>query len=214
MKPFPTSSYALFGAALLLTIPTAEAALPLYGTPGVENIEVYSFTASGNGPVTAYFAGSSAGYGSKVGLSINGGPVSLWGLQNNTTPLGTAVVLGNVSLGDTMTFVLSVATGDSGGPSDPTMPSYFLYSDKALNPEGSQHIHAAAYAGGDYGIPAGTYVGFEDISPIGGGDRDYNDNQFVFTGPGLNRVPEGGSAVAMLGLAMAGLGVARRYLKK
>ncbi|MFN0130228.1 MAG: VPDSG-CTERM sorting domain-containing protein [Verrucomicrobiales bacterium] len=180
------------------------------------NAATYTFTASGNGPVTAYFAGSTAGYGSVVGLSINGGPVTLWGLQNNSTALGTSFVMGNVSLGDNLEFIFSVDTGNSFGPADPDNPSYFLSSDENDNPvAGSQHIYSTAYAGGDFGIPAGTYVGVEDISPLTDPDNDldYDDHQFVFTGPGLSQVPEGGSAVALLGLALAGIGALRRRMK-
>ncbi len=197
----------------------ASAALPSYPSLGTDNNgAAYTFTAAGSGPVTAYFGGASAGFGSKLGLSINGGPVSLWGLQNNSTAPGTSFVLGTVNAGDVMRFVLSVDMNSSFGPSDPTNPTQFLYSDAALNPSGFQHIYSTSYAGGDYGIPAGHYIGFEDIVPLTSADKDYDDHQFVFTGPVgssvpvRSSVPEGGSAFFLLGLVLSGLGLVRRSL--
>ena len=39
-------------------------------------------------------------------------------------------------------------------------------------------------------------------------DRDYNDHQFVFIG--VRSVPDGGVTLAMLGMAIVGLGMLRR----
>jgi hypothetical protein len=186
-------------------------AVPIpYGNSGTVNPTTYTFTATGNGAVTAYFVGSSASYGSKVGLSINGAAPTSWVLQNHSNPYGTAANMGTVTSGDILRFVLDVSTSNGGGPP----PSdYMLNSDASLNPLGANHIYSYAY-GGDVGqtpIPAGTYIGFEDISPISGGDKDYNDHEFVFTGPGLN-VPDGGVTLMLLGTAFAGLGVLRRKL--
>ena len=214
MMKIPTRvrELSLSGLATIILMSAASAALPSYPSWGAENSEAYTFTATGTGPVTGYFAGATAGYGSMVGLSINGGPVTLWGLQNNSTALGTPFMMGLVTTGDVMRFVLSVSMNSSFGPADPASPDYFLSSDPALNPSGSQHIYSTAYAGGDYGIPAGTFIGFEDIIPLASSDKDYDDHQFVFTGPGLNQVPEGGSAIVLLGLALSGLGMVRRSL--
>ena len=40
----------------------AQAALPVYGSPGSVNAADYSFTAVADGDIVAYFAGHSAGY--------------------------------------------------------------------------------------------------------------------------------------------------------
>ena len=53
------------------------------------------------------------------------------------------------------------------------------------------------------GIPAGTYVAFEDL--VGGGDKNYNDLSFVFTNISTRtNVPEPGSLLLVL---TAGLGL-------
>ncbi len=188
----------------VLAVPTP------YGSPGTINGATYTFTATGNGSVIAYFVDQSAGYGSVVGLSINGAAPTTWGLQNHASVYGSSFNMGTVATGDILRFVLDVSTSNGAGPPP---SSYKLNSDASLN-GGAQHIYSYAY-GGDAGgtpIPAGTYVGFEDISPLTSGDLDYDDHQFVFTGPGLS-VPDGGMTIMLLGLALSGLGYARRLVK-
>jgi hypothetical protein len=187
-----------------------------YGNPGTINPVTYTFTATGNGPITAYFVGQTAGYGSDIGLSINGAAPLIYGLQNHAVSsiYGASFVMGNVNAGDTLTFILRVSTGNANGPTGPGDLSYTLSSDSSQNPNGEHHIYSYAY-GGDLTIPAGTYIGFEDISPLNapGNDRDYDDHQFVFTGVrGVPSVPEGGLTITMLGMAVTGLGLLRRKL--
>jgi hypothetical protein len=207
----------------LITLTVGAFAVPTpYGSPGTINPVTYTFTATGTGPITAYFVGESAGYGSMIGLSVNGGAVafSSFGLQNHTgaggttsTPYGTQFVMGNVTAGDVLRFVLAVDTGNYNGPATAGDVDYYLNSDASLNPLGENHVYSYAYGGDLSGIPAGTYIGFEDISPLGAvnNDRDYNDHQFVFAGVrGTANVPDGGFTLGMLGLALAGLGLMRR----
>jgi hypothetical protein len=73
-----------------------------------------------------------------------------------------------------------------------------------------QHIWSTSYAGGDYGIPAGTFVAFEDL--LGGGDLNYNDLDFVFTNVGVsNAVPEPAVwAMMIAGFGLVGYAARRR----
>ena len=177
----------------------AQAVLPVYGSPGVESATSNSFVSTGNGTVTAYFAGFDAGFDSRIGLSINGAAPAVFGLLNKTSAVGQMLNLGTVSIGDTLEFILEVNGG-----------SAYYSSTKADNGDGFNHAWSTAYAGGDAGIPAGVFVAFEDIQ--GGGDRDYNDHRFVFTFPGAT-VPEP-TTWAMLITGFGLVGVASRSRRK
>ncbi len=185
-------------------------------TVGTANPFTYTFTAAGDGDITAYFYGSSAGYGSVVGLSINGAAPTVYGLQDNSTSYGTTFTMGSVHAGDTLEFVLAIDKNNSLAPtsaealagSDANGPLSYLNSTASKNAGGENHVYSTAFSGAG-SIPAGTYVAFEDISPLASGDRDYNDHQFVFTGVTAS-APEGGVTIAMLGMACASLGLLRR----
>ena len=157
-----------------------------YPTPGTPNPEVYNFTAAASGAITAFFAGSDAGHTDSIGLIVNGVPTGIIGLNNHTSVLGDSVVLGNVNAGDELTFFLTDSnTGST------------WYSDSVLNSDSTQHVYSAHYDGLHpplgVGIPAGTYVGFEDLALVQGGDFDYNDDAFIFanvsTGPTPTPLP-------------------------
>ena len=181
---------AAFGAASILGAGSASALV---------------FTATGNGPITAYFYGQSAGYGSDLGLRINGVSTGIYGLYNHGTAPGTSLVLGNASMGDLLEFELRVSPSDNG------FVNYSLYSNPSLNGDGEEHTVSSPFNAGTFGIPNGTFVGFEDIMPISGSDFDFNDHQFVFTGvTQTHRTPEGGATLVLGSLSMIGLGLIRR----
>ena len=171
--------------SLLVSAPVAAQAGTIipYPTPGTPNIEVYNFTATTTGVITAYFAGSDAAHSDSIGLLVNGVATGIVGLNNHSSVLGQNIVLGNVNAGDELTFFLTDAnTGST------------WYSDAALNTDGAtQHVYSALYDGLNpplgAGIPAGTYVGFEDLALFQGGDFDYNDDAFVFTNVSTNPTP-------------------------
>lgn len=183
------------GAAFLAT--SANAAIPVYPTPGAVNAADYTFTAASTGNVVAYFANNGAGFTNLLGLLVNGVDTGIEGLNNQTSALGQSLNFGPVNAGDVLTFRIRVTnTGD------------LFYSERARNSDGITHIWSTAYAGGDFGIPAGTFVGFEDLN--GGGDRDYDDLGFVFTNVRAG-VPEPAAWAMMLGgFGLVGSAMRRR----
>src|SRR6516165_9529812 len=68
------------GAAQAGTIP--------YPNVGVQNPITYTFTAQNAGPITAYFAGSTAAFTEEVTLLVNGMPTGIQGLNDHTSVVG------------------------------------------------------------------------------------------------------------------------------
>ena len=191
------------GVALAVGVASAaNAALPVYPTPGTENPVIYSFTAAADGDIVAYFAGSTASYSEDLGLLIDGVDSGVEGLNNHTSFLGESLNFGHASAGQSLIFFTKIfSTGAT------------FFSDKSLNFDGINHVYATAYAGGDFGIPKGTYVAFEDLT--GGGDLNYHDETFVFTNVkgGGGSVPEPTTWALML-VGFGGLGAMLRRSRK
>jgi len=182
-------------AAALLAIGAAGSAFadaPTYPNAGTQNPTTYTFTANG-GDVMAYFMGSSASYNETLGLLIDGVDSGITGLQNHSTAEGASLDFGTIAAGKTLTFYIDVATtGD------------VFYSDKGLNGDGVNHVYSTSF-GGSGAVPAGTYVGFEDLK--GGGDLNYHDETFVFTNVGATPVTPAVPEPANLALLVSGLGL-------
>ncbi len=202
------SRYALALSLSLGLASAANAVIPSYPSPGIINAMDYTFTAASNGTVVAYFlGGNTIRYESELGLRVNGIDVGTFGLNNKTSALGDSFDFGGVlvNAGDELVFRLSVlSTGNE------------FFSKRSLNPDGITHIYSTAYGGGDYGVPAGTYVAFEDVL-LGGTyeDFDYNDLEFAFTnvrGQEVPGIPEPASwALMIAGFGMVGLASRRRH---
>ena len=189
----------VIAAAFAVTATAASAVLPTYPTPGTQNAANYSFTAAATGDIVAYFAGSTAGYSEDLGLRVNGVDTGFNVFPNHATADGATFNFGPVTAGDTLDFYIRVFnTGDT------------YHSYKALNADGVQHVYATGYAGGDFGIPAGTYVAFEDLR--GGGDFNYHDETFVFTNVGVTGgVPEAATWTMLIaGFGLTGAAMRRR----
>jgi hypothetical protein len=177
---------------------SAQAATVIpYPNKGAENPDTYTFTATADGQVTAFFVGSDAGFTEVLGMTVNGVATGITGLNDHTSHIGDSLVLGNVHAGDSLVFFIAV---DNLGLS--------WFSDKALNGTDGQHVYSAPYDGSNpnFGatIPAGTYIGFEDLLRK---DADFNflDDQFVLTN--VSSVTVSGTPLpAALPLFASGLG--------
>lgn len=195
--------YASLAAALALGSAAPAMAVPLpYGQPGIENTIQYEFIAASTGDVTAYFAGSDAGYTNVLTLLVNGAESGIVGLNNQTSTYGQMLNFGAVHAGDRLVFKLINTNPGTVGP---------FYSDSSLNEGGYNHIFSAQYEG-DALIPKGIFVGFEDLPR--GGDFDYNDERFVFVNVAdVTDVPEPAS-IALLMAGVAGLAASRKAKRK
>lgn len=179
-------------ALLMLLAATAAKADVVYPNAGTENPTKYTFAAASNGSLVAYFYGSGASFSETLGLLVNGKDRGS-AFDNHNTAFGQMYNFGNVSIGDSLIFYIDVKT-----------TGHTYYSDFGMNKDDVNHVYSTAFAG-DGKIPAGTYVGFEDLSlhQTGWTDNNYTDEQFVFT---VAAVPEP-STWAMMVLGFAGVGI-------
>ena len=188
----------LVAAAIALGAATAAKAdvIP-YANQGTENPITYTFTAPSSGPLIAYFYGSGASFSEMLGLLVNNHNRGK-GLENHSSTYGQSYNFGNVGAGDTLVFYIDVKT-----------TGFTYYSDVTMNKDHVNHVYSTSFAD-DGIIPAGTYVGFEDLSQCDTHwtDNNYRDEQFVFT---VTSVPEPSTwAMMMLGFAGVGFLACRR----
>jgi hypothetical protein len=194
-------SVGLCGAGPLVSNAKASTLIP-YPNRGVENSATYTFTAIADGSVTAYFAGSGAGFSEVAGMTVNGIPTGITGLNDHSSHLGDTLVLGNVHADDTIVFFDQISPLNTGET---------WFSDPALNADKGQHAYATPYDSNSHlligAIPSGVYVGFEDLSKDlskgeGAPNFDYLDEAFVVTNVATDVTP----LPAALPLFATGLG--------
>lgn len=149
------------------------------------------------GEVVIYFAGQTAGFDSVLNLIAPAGFGGNPFFPNHATAVGTALSLGTYAPGTVLRFRLDVLTSGQS----------FFSGPGSGNPDGIIHVGHAIWAA-DATIPVnGIFVGFEDL--FGGGDLDFDDNNFVFTNVTSSAaVPEPASMI-LLG---SGLLLVRRKL--
>ena len=138
------------------------------------------------GDIVIRFEGTDAGYDSLISVNnveVNG--QSLF-FPNKTTTIGSTINLGYFSAGTLLDIELHVIT----------VSNIWHTGAAALNIDNVIHADVIFDYNGEIGR---TFVGFED--QCGGGDKDYNDHRFSFTGVTVV-VPEPGNyALFMLGMA-------------
>lgn len=182
MKPILQSTKLTALALLAVAGASTAQAAAILGAPVV---------VATTGNVTATFRGHTAGYTSTLFLDSPGGPIDIF--VNHTNAVGDTFNLGTFTAGTELVFGIYVwNTGET-----------FYSGDASRNPDGLPHnvVDNDVY-------PGETYVGFEDL--LGGGDMDYDDNNFSFTNTRAGTVPEGGATLTLLAGALALTGAAAR----
>jgi uncharacterized protein DUF4114 len=120
------------------------------------------------GDITVTVEPATAGFTSDLYLytAPNAGASRTFIAQNSPhTPAGTTIDLGTFPAGQELYFAIVVHDGSD---------HLFFIGPASRNPDGIAHANVVFISPGVYNI------GFEDL--YGGGDRDYNDNIFEFTG--------------------------------
>jgi hypothetical protein len=155
--------------------------------------------AAATGSIIGYFYGADAADIDVIRMiDVTSPQASAWAFNNHATAQGASYTFAtSVNKGDVLVFTLwNKTTGAT------------LSSDPSQSTDGLNHAYVTAYSGGS-GIPAGIYVGMEDLTRGQGGDFDYNDDMFVFTNVALTPTPEPASLV-LLGSGFLCLGGAIR----
>lgn len=206
MKPL-LSGFSVAAALLGLSISTASAGTIPYPNTGSINSDTYTFSAGSTGTLTAYFYASTAADTEYLNIYDVSSGASITNIFNNhTTATGTTATLA-VNAGDTLVFTVNDTTS-----------GHTISSVSSANADSAEHIYSTAFAGGNINvatnsgqgsafIPAGTYIGFEDTL-MGSSDKNYADEQFVFTNV-ATEVPEP-TTLLVLGTALVGAGAAHR----
>jgi hypothetical protein len=175
-----------------------------------------SFTATSNGKITAYFYGSSAANDDKIILwDATSGAMTAPSLDNHSSAVGSSVSL-SVKAGDSLIFVLD----------DLTTGQYFssvdylgVASPANYNDDGYNHAYSTLYFVGSGGIPAGAYIGMEDLGvtglkPLTGSDLDYNDDNIVVTNVATATTPEPSTIILFgIGLVAGASALRRKFIR-
>jgi hypothetical protein len=203
--------------AVLCSASSVQAESWDYANSGMQNAAAYSFTASADGLLKAYFMPSTGSYHSALGARVNGTIVGSGELPMGATDSFVPFTFGSVAAGDSIEFFIDAYDGPVGSA---LTGRYF--STVAHNADGLQHVWAAYHPDqwylGPEGVPEGTFIGFEDTT-TGDVHRDLNYRDYTFVVPNLTvatpavggPVPEPASwAMMIAGFGAIGAALRRR----
>ena len=198
----------------VLVTPAFADPVPYANTGHVAPNPSLPIKATGN-QLDLFYYGESAGDTDYIVVyDVTAGTNSGQILNNTTSTIGEEFTF-TTNPGDTLEFELVNVT---------TNTDY--WSTPSDNPDNENHVYITSFSTADGtadGIPAGTFVGFEDLF-IGANsdhvctgsknksDCDYNDDEFVFVSTTVGAAPEPNS-LALLGTSILGAaGVLRRRI--
>jgi hypothetical protein len=148
------------------------------------------------GEVTIHFAGTHASFDSLLFLagSDEEGPF----FPNHSTSVGQSARLGRFNAGTELVFRLHVLNTEED----------FLTGPARRNADGLVHAIASLWSGSSAIRESGVHLGFEDLR--GGGDRDFNDFQFVVTNATLTDTAPAPEPASLLLVATGAVALRRR----
>jgi hypothetical protein len=171
------------------------------GTPGVPVAVGEELFASG-GPVYVTDLGpTGASFDEQIFMASPDNGVNNLFMDNHSTPNGTTFYLGTFAAGTEIEFGLDILAG---------VQNIWYDGPGSRNADGVVH----AYMVNNYeGLADTTYVGFEDEA-FPGGDFNYIDERYAFTGVGAQNAPDASSTMPLLGMGVTALACfARRFRK-
>jgi hypothetical protein len=200
--------FLFLGVSLNSLLASVAGTTPVEST-GISVSNGFHLFVTGNATVTAYYFGGTSEIADAVFLNPDSDPAPSSAFFCNPTGSqffgtcpqlqpGDSVNLGTFTAGSEL--ILEMKPLQQTWRNIPLANWVYVNGSGTSNPDGVIHAYITDYTAdtGAPSIPAGVFVGFEDL--FGGGDEDYNDLMFVLV---ANAVNGGGPVPITLELAPA-----------